>query len=280
MEDTRRERGSVIVLARSAHDEAQLLARSLELLRVHFLERWNYPVIVFTDGAFDDRWRELVVEESGVPVHWAAYVSAFPESVDGSAVPEFVELYSVDYRHMSRFFGVTMFRHPALQKYRWIARLDCDAHILGPVDYDPFQVLAEMDAVYGHLLELEEMQEQPWLTRGILECVDRYCSREGVAATFLSELRAEDGTWNLDVLHNRFEVLDMAWWREGPVQKFLRWIDNAGGIYHHGWTDYAIRTLALAVHAPRADVRLLDGIHYAHQEIEVAYCDSPGGGSP
>ena len=69
--------------------------------------------------------------------------------------------------------------------------------------------------------------------------------------SFLDDLAAQDEDgWNRYVFHNRFEILNMSWWHQDRIRTFLDCVDNSGKIFLHGWTDYAIRTLALYASEP------------------------------
>ena len=44
------------------------------------------------------------------------------------------------------------------------------------------------------------------------------------------------------------------------VRKFLKYIEDAGGIYKHRWGDHIIQTLALKLFARRDEVQRVPGI--------------------
>ena len=76
-----------------------------------------------------------------------------------SQIPKFVphpylpnaQGFGLGYRHMCRFFSGEIFKHPILQNYQYVWRLDTDSFILQKIDYNVFDRMKSNDSLYGYI---------------------------------------------------------------------------------------------------------------------------------
>ena len=158
---------AVVYLCCGDEQEVRDLELSLALTAKFFTSRWRYPVLILHDylsgrhmarlKRLARRWLPLSTRERRRET--AALTFVFLNSAEWhGAVPADVNTedkifgYGMGYRHMCRFFsGPPLANLPALRHYHWVARVDTDSFLLGPVLDDPIQLMERGCFKYGWL---------------------------------------------------------------------------------------------------------------------------------
>jgi hypothetical protein len=184
-------RAVIIYLSRSLPEDIASLKLSLSLLDLNFNNRFQYPVVIFHED-FDETLMEQICRSTRSKVYFEPVHFEVPSFLSKTEIPEFRPDSSIGYRHMCRFFAVSVFEHPALRGYDWYWRLDTDSFILNRVDYDVFRFLQEHDFSYGYMTMDTDFPE---VTKGLWDVTKAYIETNNIKPTFLHKyLRA--GVWD------------------------------------------------------------------------------------
>ena len=249
------------------------LIHSLQLLQRNYLDRFPTDVLVFHEGAFPQQLQlqQNMVESAsphcaGVPIKWVRVFHQTPPDVGLSRID--TSRFSLNYRHMIRFMMNELFRHPALDGYDYLCRIDTDSFIQSPVQLNIFDEMRRRNAWYGFMNDT--ITEVPEYTVGLYEAVE----------DFLREMR-----WGEDAIDERidyygegklyytnFEVCKVDWFRgAGAFELTSLWpvffahMDKTNGIYYHRWSDCTMRYLGVNLFMPQEKIMHVDFIDYNHQ---------------
>ncbi|KPV73334.1 glycosyltransferase family 15 protein [Rhodotorula graminis WP1] len=154
--------------------------------------------------------------------------------------------FPLGYRNMCRFFSMFHHKHPALEGYDWIFRLDEGITFHCELHEDPFQTLIANNKTYGFTNVDQEAQfviPTLWQTAtAFMRQAPSHYFPAGRDESFVSD----DGgkTYNHRVYYNNFEIVHRSFLESEPYQAFVNYLDRAGGFYKERWGDAPIRTIA------------------------------------
>jgi alpha 1,2-mannosyltransferase len=256
-----RPRGAIVYLSRSTADDLHDLRRSLWNLDRFFNRRHGYPVVIFHED-FSPALMAEIRRWTSSTLEFAVVDFRLPEFVNPADVPpRILGRFPIGYRHMCRFFAGMVYRHPAMQQYDWYWRFDTDSFLRCSVGYDPFEAMERGQHLYGYITLLKE---RPEVVQGLWETSRRYATENGLDLARLGSLTDERGGYNLLYYYNNFEIVDLRFFRSPTYLRFFDYLDRTGGIYQFRWGDAPIRTIAVALLVPPAQVRRFDDIGYSH----------------
>ena len=201
------------------------------------------------------------------------------------------DLFSVGYRHMCRFFAITIWdffdtlnqqltassssssswsvssnqnntlaasstSSSSKAPYEYIWRLDEDSWILSDISYNLFDFMRSHNHVYGFRLcsyELTHHKFMPhWWERWHASLKRRKSARWPLS-------------WDLCGVYNNFFVTRLDWFRSKPVQAFLtNEIDRRGFLYRQRYGDLLVHSLAMYAFAPSHQIHRFLDFTYQH----------------
>jgi alpha 1,2-mannosyltransferase len=251
----------IVYMARSTERDIRNLKRSLGLLDRNFNDRFHYPVIVFHEDFTEELKGELRASTRS-PITFELLEFALPEFLDPAEVPDKVlGRFGVGYRHMCRFFGGMMYRHPAMLGFDWYWRLDTDSFLLGKIGYDVFEYMAKRDLWYGYMVMLEET---PSVVEGLWDATRAYIAERNLRPARMNHLLNANKEWNYLYYYNNFEICSLSFGRSAAYTDYFDYLDRLGGIYKYRWGDAPIRTLAVALLVPEEKTHRFTDVPYAH----------------
>lgn len=261
---TAKPKAAVIYLAGSRENDVANLVKSLTLLNEHFARKYKYPVVVFHEDYSADVAAELgALVDADVSFQQVSF--QLPEFLAESQIPTTYMGVPLSYRHMCRFFGGTVYSHPALECYDWYWRLDTDSFLLGEVRYDPFEFMRKNNLAYGYI---HEGRDNPEMVKGLWRAARAYIKANRVRPTFLRK-HVTLGRWDRSYYYTNFEISSFELWRSKQFQDFFAYLGRTGGIYKYRWGDAPIHHLAVSMFLPEARVHRFTDIPYQHAPVVV-----------
>jgi len=242
---------AIIYLTHNEPSHLDNLRQSLRSVRNYWTgTRQPSPaIIVFHEGLSEESLDEL--RDIGLVDQLVLVKFEIPPWVDKDRVPPY-HFGTIGYRHMCRFFAGEFLRHPVLQEFDYVWRLDTDSFLTRPLPYNPFEKLAEQKAVYGYLTSFCDIPE---VTTNLLETTNDFIQQK------LGKLRPFN--WERRLYYTNFEILDVDWFRRSGYLDYFDYLDQAGGIYYWRWGDHVIRYLGLEIFG--SQTHLFENIGYRHQ---------------
>uniref|UniRef100_A0A0G4FFY6 Nucleotide-diphospho-sugar transferase domain-containing protein n=1 Tax=Chromera velia CCMP2878 TaxID=1169474 RepID=A0A0G4FFY6_9ALVE len=198
-------------------------------------------------------------------------------------LPEFPGKSSWGYRHMCRFFAFEMPSHAALQKYRYVWRIDGDALYICPMalERDPFRVMQQRGGAYGWTVTMYEEPRRSadslWkAVRDFAEVEERRGALPGGRASVRRLYKKWGTVWgSYSRCHywNNFEILDLEPFRSDSWKRLAKHLEDEGGVWRDRWGDALIRTLGVALLFDDSEVLQFGHVGYNHQGV----CRDPCG---
>jgi len=233
------------------------LKSSIALLDKNFNIKYQYPIIIFYQES-DEAFSEMKIREvTRSPIFFQQITFELPPFVNKSAIPKHGcrNGFNIGYRHMCRFHAIGVYELPILRGVEYVWRLDDDSLLLRPINYDIFDYVHRHDYQYSYMLENDD---HPSCVFGLWEATESYIRRESLTPHFFR-------MWPRNhIFYNNFEILATSLWNSTGYRKFMRFIDEQGGIFYYRWGDAPIKTLAVSLFVPRNKTHRFIDIGYEH----------------
>jgi alpha 1,2-mannosyltransferase len=240
------------------------LKKSLFLLDAHFNKQFKYPIIIFHEDLTKGMMCDLK-SVSKSKIIFEKLTFKFKPGVDQTKFPKKYLGFSINYRHMCRFFSMGIYEQKIMDKYDWYWRLDTDSFILDTINYDVFEFMAKNKIMYGYNHIAVDSKE---LTIDLKKTFDEYVLKKKIVPKSLSRL-VPFGIWFGQFFYTNFTITNTAFWKSKKVKDFLDYIDKSGGIYKYRWGDTPIHFLTAALFLDIKQIHCFNDIFYKHQDIVI-----------
>jgi len=197
-------------------------------------------------------------------VYFSRVIFQLPSFIDVSKIAKTAcsTRHPIGYKHMCRFHALGVYQQPIMKvlDIDFALRLDDDSLFIRNVTYDMFDYMRRNGLLYGYVSMVSDVAE---CIVGLREAVDFYVRNESLTPHFFHQ-------WPLlRMYYNNFELSSVSIWRSAEYLKFIRYIDELGGIYYVRWGDATIETFAVTLFVPRQRTKQLPGIGYQHQGVRT-----------
>jgi hypothetical protein len=272
--------GVIVYLADSNSSTSMTsLRKSLTSVDAAFNARpeTRYPVIVFHDTVRGDlvplmaSYCEELAQVSAGPLKCVAVdLAALVPAAVLEAAPTVSYGKSIGYRLMCNFFAGHVARHSSLAGFRFYMRMDTDSFFLEHDVDDPIRAMLENNWRYGYI---GTMCDLPTVIAGFIDVATTALPgaianlppafSDNSCADFGAPRFGGPGDWNLRIIYNNFEIVELDWLRSPD---YLQWYDAVlSGIMRKRWGDAPVRTLAVFALLPLNAIHVFDKISYEHQ---------------
>jgi len=238
-------------------DRLPFLDISLRTLYHSFLNRYDYPVIVFHEPGAFHLLRQMFrrrVELDTIRLFMQEVQFSIPSHVNASAVG--IRCFSpISYHHMCRFQAKQIYEQPILVGLDYVWRLDDDSQILANINYDLFAFMRHHHLQYGYIKKHWDACE---CTVGLWNAVRHYMKLKHIESSSFNN-------WpEPRIFYNNFEISAFSLWTSKQYQDYIHFIDMLGGIYYYRWGDAPIKSIAVSLFVPESATHLFDDITYKH----------------
>ena len=163
------------------------------------------------------------------------------------------------YRNMCRFFNSEFYIY--LKDYDWYCRLDTDSYIIEKIEYNLFDFMSNHNMIYGYVAEV---LESPDVVLGLGDFIKEYNLNNEIVPTN-SNLIFDNGRYTLRMIYTNFEIINLSFFYQYRVQKFINHIDESGNIYKYRWGDAPLRTFTINNFLRKDQIIRFDDIGYMHK---------------
>lgn len=281
-------RAAIAILAQAGphstygRDSAVGLARTLELLYLHYNDRFHNDIWIFHAGEGlslatqqtlardrpEIRFYHLQGDEWRVfPFHMQGYK-------DTDVVPTWKTYSSVGYRKMIRFFAKVLPDVMHRLGYTWVLRLDDDSSILSPIPYNLFTFMETHGLTYAYRniaresgwsgeLWWQYVRKYVQNNRVRPQWLTKYCVRRGRPGRFSHE----DCGGEAINFYSNFFVLNVTRWLDADIQHFVSDVDDRGVMFTKRWGDLLVQSAAVQMFVSERQVHRFLGWGYAHNSL-------------
>lgn len=253
----------IIYLLRNSPKDLMLFKKSIELLKLNFLENNNYPIYVFNEDVEEVFFEKLNLEFT-LKITSIKIKFELPDFLKNKSVPEFIFVdgvpspFTLGYRHMCRFYAGEMYKHQALQDTDYYLRLDNDSFFMSKVKYDIFNHMKNNNLTYGYN---EITTDNPVVAKGLWEKALDYSNKIKTIKKPITEIK------HPFVYYTNFEIAKFNWFKNSEYINFYDFIDGLGGIYFTRWGDHAIKYLGIEMFLEDKYKHNFNDLNYRHGNI-------------
>ncbi|KAI8868689.1 nucleotide-diphospho-sugar transferase [Ramicandelaber brevisporus] len=278
--------GAFVVVLKN--EQMHRLKFTLRALNDRFNGEARYPLVVLLDG--DDRnggfipgFESNIAEIHAGDIYFGTVPAEHwnpPDWVDGSAAaaterrydrtPREIEYYQGDtwtfyvrssnyYRYMAGFF----FRHPLLDQFDYIWRIEPQTDYMCDVVNDPFETLHTQNKTYGFFAatksnvkpqnSIEDLFDLWSITRQYVIKHPEWVRKGHNSLEWIVADR-RGATYNFCAFGTEAEVMKLDFLRSREYLDYFTKLDATGGFLYNGWRDRHVRSLALAMFKTKDDV--------------------------
>ncbi|KAJ2908692.1 hypothetical protein GGI21_002631 [Coemansia aciculifera] len=245
-----------------------------------FNSRFNYPYVFLSEQEFSDDFKRTVRFMTKGHVEFGLIPSTdwtYPEWIDVDraerAAEEWADAndYVADkpgWRHMVRYWAGPFARHPVLQKYKYMWRLEPGSHYTCDFEYDPIRLMQENSHSYGFAVSTMEMADAvPTLFASLTTYVRHHQVNSNNSLGWIMSGGKGDEYNRCHFLTN-FEIVDLDFMRSDAYQELFKFLDKSGGIYYERWTDASVRSLAVPLLLGPQQVYWFGDVGYRHDALQ------------
>jgi hypothetical protein len=262
------------------------LKTSLYFLFKHFNAKYQYPVIIFHEGDYDnDAQQDILMGIRGSCRDLVSFQALDPNDFK---VPEHIDKVKLQrcldikphptpywrnekYRLMCRWWLMEFPKY--VKNYDYVMRLDDDSLIEEPLKYDLFEWAAKKDLNYAsnfvhvdcgiccygmkrffdkHYPDKQKMIQEMFMEQKVpLRSVQFHPFRTILSLTQkpLPTLSDTETLWMPIMYYNNFFITKPSFWYQEDVQKTLKAIDEDGSIFYFRWGDAPLQSILVMLHS-------------------------------
>jgi len=214
-----------------------------------FNTRYNYPYILFNNVDFDDNFKNTISKYTNSTIEFVKISKEgweVPSWIDGKGLNDSLKNigFTVNYRHMCRFFSGFFYKEQATLKYEMYMRIDLDSEVPRESKVDPFMVFEKnKKLLYGFAVcSYESFWTIPTLWKTIKDWLAKDNNKNQIpkSESILKYISTDNGT-TLDrstMFYNNFEVGRFSLFRSQQYNSYFNHLDKSGGFFYERWGKY------------------------------------------
>ena len=249
-------------------DTVQNLLICLQSLKVNAAWSNNYPIKIFYDDAHLGLFEIQYILSNFPNTSFHVFPAEDPPNFsleDRQKLDSIIEserakgraTRTVGYRRMCYWYSYLLWRHPALNSYDYIMRMDTDSVIWSKCDFDFFQVAKTngLDYLYRVLQKVDTFSDK------LHELTNDFLGKLGIPnlspATDIRSLSSlnTDSDFNLgyNYVFNNFFVAKTSLFKHGTTAKLLDHLVRTKNIYFKRWGDANLHSILLQLPGVQVD---------------------------
>ena len=263
----------IVVLVRN--QDLNRLLHAINRLESHFNHKHHYPYVLFNNEPFLANFRRSVRAATQSRVQFGLIPASqwsVPKWVRQVALKRRLKSigFSLNYRHMCRFYSGFFFRHKLTSQYDYFMRIDDDSDFPCPIEHDPFETLISNNKTYGFALGASEGNFTiPTLWSHVLDWLNSSSARHPPAADNTVRFVSEDGGKTLApsmcTFYNNFEVAAFSVFRSQAYIDYFNYLDRKSGFFYERWGDAPVHTYYVNWMLDKSQVHMFRDVPYRHR---------------
>lgn len=267
---------SILVAKRQQDiDEVQVALRSLAFLKGDKDPEHPAPVLIFNEGDLPQNAIKSIIGSTNRPIGFPLVdFNSFPEGFDpNNARPEFVveDRNPWGYYQMIRFWLTTIWKHPAIQRFDTIMRIDSDSCFKEINEYLPNFMYENLD-YHSQYVGVTSPKGTAFI-EGMFDAVNNwwnahYGDPENPLMFHYAKMSWETQR-TLPLFRTNFELSRRSFMQRKDVTQFHEQIteNRPFPLFKHRWGDAVLRYLLVALFLPakRIIIERADGYYHKPQ---------------
>lgn len=243
------------------------------------------PVLVFNEGDLTDRQMQGLKSCTSRPVAFPVvkldtYPANFDEEKEWKAFSQWTNFRPMEgrrdwsYAQMLRFFTSGIFRHPAVQQYDLLMKVDSDACFMRQryIHMNPFyQEAPGLEGRYVYQTNYDGgMTGNPQFVENLYDTAVAYMKKENLQPKNPKLWAVVKAVWeetgNMPVFLTQFEILRRNFFQREEVAKWLDHLTDKEpfGVFRYRWSDSTTRVLTMAMFADEQNLLLSKSTGFLH----------------
>ncbi|KAG7862127.1 hypothetical protein KL939_001148 [Ogataea angusta] len=244
-------------------DVAQSLLRTVHSVESSFNKRHKYDWVFayYADHEMSPELRARLQKLCSGQVHFERISSPHydvPESIDQGKLHQALRQSAsaspcskfLQYKLKNRFQTYGFQFLPIMRNYRYYCNVEVGSQLACDVEDDFFRHMHSNQLVYGFASAPVESRT---LTKSLVPAFEQFLGllpyNETEVLPFVYE--NEYTQCNFD---SNFEVVDLEFFRSRDYERLFHYLDNTNGFFLERWTDYNVKTLAVALFVPASKI--------------------------
>lgn len=238
------------------------MLKTMQSLETTFNHKFNYPWTFFSPEVIPPAFQLAMAASTSANIsfhkipatHWS-----IPPWINADLYAESqILLAEQDVRlvdsQAARWHAGPFARHEALHDYAYVWRIRPGTSFYCNIDYDPFAYLEAHNKTYGFALALRERLS----SAALVPQARAFLAAPGNAKLVHKKAAGVDKgeEAGLCAFGAEFEIASLALFRGDAYTRYFAHLDRAGGFFYEGWSDVAVRSLAVALFESR------EGVHW------------------
>lgn len=228
---------AICYLLRSTQSDVDDIIKSLVSMYKYFLIKYHYPVILIVESNFTDEYKSQIINSipKEIDLQFCTITFSIPDHHKKYDIKDILithnggQKWPLGYRHMCRFWTGEFMNFSEINKFEYIWRMDSDAFLIEPIEYDIFKFMKENQAVYGFSNYTQDEYEV---------CKNMY--------EFCSEYFKNPNCWNPFLMYTtHVEIINIPKLKYSKYYDFYNAVDNTPGFYMHRWGDAPLRLIGI-----------------------------------
>ena len=243
------------------------------------------PVLIFNEGDLNEEQMQNLRTCTSRPLSFPVVdINTFPEEFKQGREWEAYSKWTTfrpmkgrrdwSYAQMMRFWTSKVFKHPAVQEYDLIMKIDSDACFMRQryVNLNPFyQEAPALESKYVYQTNYDgAVTGNPQFVENLYETARKYMKDNDITPSNPLLWQVIKNVWedsgNMPVFSTHFEICRLSFFKSEPVQKWLdHLIDGRPfGVYRYRWSDSITRVVTMAMFGTVDNLLLSKTIGYLH----------------
>lgn len=277
-------KSAIAVLSTNIESDVDDLCHALRsLLHLEIASnQQDYPVLVFNEGNLRKQQMRQIDDCTHLTVAYPIvnlshhYPSGFEPEKEWQEFISNYQFQPIDgrekwsYAQMIRFWTVGIWKHPAIQQFDTVMRIDTDSCFLRESQANPgYEKLPYLDEKYVYQSN-KGTHGLPTYVQGLFDHALEYIKKENITPSYPELWESADKLWrthkNVPLFRTNFEVDRVSFFRREDVMKWHESLSEIEpfGIWRKRWGDAQTRFLTMAIFGSKDSILLSSSVGYVH----------------
>lgn len=281
-------RASATLFALVQDKDLNDMIRTIKQIESKFNNKYRYPYTFLNDEEFTDDFKKSIINT--LPPNRIVNFGliegeewAMPDHIDRQRFEETNQIledggvrYSKkeSYHNMCRYYSKGFYKHPLLQAYKYMWRIEPGTNFYCSIDYDIFQFMSLNDKIYGFVLNLYDSAKSVaslWNhTMEFVRANPKYLNRNGAFEWLKEDMQNPEnydiaGGYSTCHFWTNFEIIDMDFLRSPAYDDYVNYLEKTDNFYYERWGDAPVRSIALGLFADKSQIHWFRDVGYYHE---------------
>lgn len=229
---------AIVYLLRSTESDVRDIIKSLNSIYLNFLKSFDYPVIIFVEEIFPEKFKDSIINNIPFQVNFELIKFKTYDELNDKRIPKVLithngnQKWPLGYRHMCKFWTGDFLNNEIICKYKYIWRMDNDAFITRQITHDVFENMSTKNIEYSFSNICDDEEE---VCEGLYEFSKNYFTEKSLQFK-----------WDLyKMFTTHVEIINVNAFKNSIYYDYYNKLNETNNFYIKRWGDAPIRYIAL-----------------------------------